>query len=158
MFKEARKKAGLSIQEAAFRLHIGSRTLVSYENGYTLMPPDVVIKAAEVYNEPLLCARYCTESCPIGQVFTQPVEVRSLAEAVLSLMKEYNDIQEMRNKLIEVAADGVITEDELPIFRKILDELLDLEQRIEELKLWAFCVLPVKEIIQKRKEKAVVGR
>lgn len=41
MWKEARIKAGLSRDEAAWRLHIGGRTLYDYETGKTLTPPDI---------------------------------------------------------------------------------------------------------------------
>lgn len=157
MFKEARKQAGLSIEAAAFRLHIGSRTLINYENCHTLVPPEIVLKMAEIYREPTLTARYCAENCPIGQAYSQPVEIKNLAESVLALIKEYNDVREIRDSLIELAADGIISEDELPEFRKILDELLDLEQKIEALKLWAASYLPIGEMIRRRKEKAAIA-
>ncbi|GAV24771.1 transcriptional regulator [Carboxydothermus islandicus] len=153
MLKEARKKAGLSIQEAAFRLHIGARTLVSYENGHTMVPPDVILKAAEVYNEPMLCARYCAKSCPIGQVYANPVEIKDLAIAVLGLLKEEADVHRTVNRLIDITHDGIITEDEMEEFKKILQELIELEQRIQALKLWAVKTLSLQI---KPKEKAAL--
>ncbi|MGB9813495.1 MAG: helix-turn-helix domain-containing protein [Thermovenabulum sp.] len=155
MLKEARKKAGLSIQEAAFRLHIGARTLLNYENGYSIIPPDVVLKAAEVYNEPLLCAKYCVESCPIGQVYATPVEIRDLASSVLSLLKEEADVHSIMHRLVDIAQDGEITEDEVEEFRRILQELIELEQKIETLKLWAIKALSM-AIKPKQKEKAAL--
>lgn len=153
MLKEARKKAGLSIQEAAFRLHIGSRTLLNYENGYSMVPPDIVLKAAEVYNEPLLCARYCVESCPIGQVYATPVEIRDLASSVLGLLKEEADVHSIMHKLVTIAQDGEITQEEIDEFRSILQELIELEQKIETLKLWAVKAL---SLSVKPKEKAAL--
>jgi len=52
MYKQARKEAGLSLEEASHRLHIGRRTLVNYENGHTIIPTELVVKMAEVYNKP----------------------------------------------------------------------------------------------------------
>lgn len=57
--------------------------------------------------------------------------------------------------LIEIAEDGVISEEELPEFEAILDELLDLEQRIEALKLWAARIIPLASIIRKKRKAAV---
>ena len=145
MFKDARKVVGLSLQEAAFRCHIGSRTLVNYEAGITNTPPEVALQMAEVYGDPALTARYCAEYCPIGQVHAQTVEERDLAGAVLGLIKECNDVRTIRNRLIEITEDGIITEDEIPDFEWAMDELLDLERRITTLKLWAARHLPAGE-------------
>lgn len=54
MFRDARNKAGLSREGAAFRLHIGTRTLNNYENGVTVTTPDVVLKMTEVCKQPTL--------------------------------------------------------------------------------------------------------
>lgn len=154
MFKDARKAVGMSIEEAAWRIHIGTRTLVNYENGHTLVPPEVALKMAEVYSQPTLTARYCAEHCPIGQKYAYPVERRDLPAAVLGLIKEFNDVKLLRDKLIELASDGVISEDEVPEFERILNELMDLEQKIESLKLLAASVVPIDQLIRRRKEKA----
>lgn len=154
MFKAARKAAGLSIEAAAFKLHIGSRTLINYENGHTLVPPEIVLKMAEVYGQPVLTAKYCADYCPIGQVYAYPLVDKDLATIVLGFLKEHNDVRLIRSRLIEIAADGLITEEEIPEFEAILNELLDLEQKIEELKLWAARLLPIATMIRRRKEKA----
>ena len=154
MFKDARKDAGLSIEAAAFKLHIGNRTLINYEGGHTLVPPDVALNMAEVYKKPVLTARYCAEYCPIGQKYAYPIEQKSLTGAVLGLIKEINDVKAVRDRLIELASDGVISEKEIPEFERILSELMDLEQRIETLKLLAASLVPIDQLIRKRKEKA----
>jgi DNA-binding XRE family transcriptional regulator len=67
MFIDARKKAGLSRDEAAFRIHIGSRTLLNYEHEMTIPPPDVALKMAEVYDDPSLTADYCSNIAQLGR-------------------------------------------------------------------------------------------
>lgn len=156
MYKKARKSANLSIAEAAWRLHIGSRTLTNYENGYTIVPPEIALKMAEVYGQPALTARYCADYCPIGQIYAYPVADRELTSIVLGLIKEHNDVRLIKSKLIEIAEDGVISEDEVADFEQVVEELMDLEEKIEALKLWALRVLPVARMIRKRKEKAAV--
>ena len=39
MYKEARLAAGLSREKAAWKLHIGNRTLYDYETEKTMVPP-----------------------------------------------------------------------------------------------------------------------
>jgi len=101
MLKEARQKAGLSREEAAWRLHIGTRTLFEYEKGNVLVPPDVVLRMAAVYKQPMITAKYCEESCPIGQVYANPATARSLCQAVLGLLKEHAHVAQIRNRLIK---------------------------------------------------------
>lgn len=158
MFKDARNRAGLSRDEAAFRLHIGTRTLTNYEHQITVTPPEVALKMQEVYQDPTLTARYCSEYCPIGQVFAHSVpEHLDFCQAVMGLLKEHNDVSKIREALMEIASDGVITPDELPDFERVLDELIDLEKRIEEVKLAAAKYLSIPTLIQKRKKAALVA-
>jgi transcriptional regulator with XRE-family HTH domain len=137
MFKDARKGAELSIEAAAFRLHIGSRTLTNYENGHSTVPPDVALKMSEEYGRPDIHARYCSEYCPIGQKHANPVEFRDLEGSVLGVIKELNDVKALKNDLIDITADGKISRDEAENFRRILKEYRELGQKIETLKLWA---------------------
>lgn len=67
-FKLARKEAGLTVEEAAFRIHVSPRALSNYESGQRVPPPDVVAGMAREYKRPDLIREYCGE-CPIGQAF-----------------------------------------------------------------------------------------
>lgn len=66
MYREARFYAGMSAEEAAFRLSVGIRTLYRYERGETVPPADVVCMMAKTYRKPEMLHRYCLDSCPIG--------------------------------------------------------------------------------------------
>ncbi len=147
MLKAARNKAGLSREEASFRLHIGCRTLADYEAGRTVAPPDVVLRMAEVYDQPDLPADYCANLCPIGQIYAYHLAKRDLAVAVLGLLKEMADVERLKGKLIDIAADGNLSREELPEFEEIMHEVCHLEKRIGELKIFAMRngILPTKE-------------
>lgn len=155
IYKMARLEAGKSRLDAAWELHIANSTLERYESGKIIPPPGVVDDMAELYGKKELTAVYCSEICPIGRKYAYHVELKDLAVSVLGLLKEQNDFHLIRDKLVEIAADGVITAGEVPAFRKILNELMDVEQKIETIKLWASSagILPVDEMIQERKEK-----
>jgi transcriptional regulator with XRE-family HTH domain len=159
MFREARNRAGLSREEASFRVHIGSRTLADYEHGVTTPPADVVLRMSEVYEDPGLVAAYCAQCCPIGQVFAHSVpDHGNLCQSVLGLLEEHNDVAQIRDNLVRIASDGVIDEDEIPIFKNIMAELLDLEKRIEELKLQAARIISIPAMMQKRKRPLQAAR
>ena len=157
MYKTARKEAGLSIEEAAFRLHVGMRTLQNYEGGQSMAPPDVVLKMSKVYGLPALSARYCSETCPIGQKYANPVKLKDLACAVLGLTSKIMRLKEANANLIDIAEDGVIEKHEVPTFERVLETLLDIEQEIETLKLQAASIFPVEEMIMRRKNKKALG-
>ena len=153
MYKAARIKAGLSTEAASFRLHIGRRTLINYEGG-SVIPPEVVLKMAEEYEQPGLCAKHCSQNCPIGQKFAQDVEEKELEVAVLRLLKNHTDVRLIRDRLTEIAEDGIIDNEEMPDFENIMEELLGLERSIMAMKLLAARVLPLDKMIQREKNKA----
>jgi len=153
MYKAARNRAGLSAEAAAARIHIGRRTLINYEGYITSTPADVVLLMAETYEQPSLCAKHCSKSCPIGQKFAQDVEEKELEVAVLRLLKNHTDVRLIRDRLTEIAEDGIIDNEEMPDFENIMEELLGLERSIMAMKLLAAKVLPLDKMIQREKEK-----
>lgn len=148
MLKEARNATGLSREEAAHRLYIGTRTLADYECHKTIAPPDVVMRMAEVYTEPALPADYCAKVCPIGQVLAHSLDRPAFAVTVLRVLKEFADVEQLRDRLIEIAADGELRQHEVDDFESILKEVVALEKRIGELKFFALRQgISIKEIM-----------
>lgn len=137
MLRTARNATGLSREEAAHRLYVGSRTLADYELARTIAPPDVVMKMAEVYQEPELTADYCKKICPIGQVVAHCVERSEFAVTVLRVLKEFADVERLKEKLVCIAADGELHRHEVDEFETIMKELVELEKQIQELKFFA---------------------
>ena len=137
MLRAARNTAGISREEAAHRLYIGTRTLADYESCRTVAPPDVVMRMAEVYREPALPADYCSTVCPIGQVLAHSINRSEFAVTVLRVLKEFADVERLRESLITIAADGELHQHEMNDFETILKEMVELEKRIGELKYFA---------------------
>jgi transcriptional regulator with XRE-family HTH domain len=136
MYKTAREAAGLSQEEAAWRLHIGRRTLSDYENHKTLTPPDTVDSMAEEYGQPKLRNMYCTEVCPLGKEHDR-VEDIDFSMAVLGLVDEHDEAGRELKELIKIAKDGKITPDELESYKRIERKMLVLRQKITTLKMRA---------------------
>ena len=137
MYREARNRAKLSREESAHRLYIGTRTLADYESGRTIAPPDVVMRMAEVYQEPELPADYCSKICPIGQVLAHSLERTEFAVTVLRVLKEFADVERIKDRLIHIASDGKVSLHEEVEFRAIMKEIVELERWIGELKYFA---------------------
>ena len=137
MLRKARNAAGISREEAAHRLYIGTRTLADYESGRTIAPPDVVMRMAEVYQEPALTADYCAKVCPIGQVLAHSLNRSEFAVTVLRLLKEFTDVEHLRDSLIHIASDGRVNPHEVDEFTAIIREMVELERQIGELKFFA---------------------
>lgn len=137
MLRTARNKAGLTREEAAHQLYIGTRTLADYELGRTIAPPDVVKQMAEVYREPGILQDYCSILCPIGQILAHSLNRSEFAITVLRLLKEFADVERMRDDLVHIASDGRVNPHEVEDFKTIIKELIELERQIGELKFFA---------------------
>jgi len=137
MLRKARNATGITREEAAHRLYVGTRTLADYELGRTIAPPDVVMRMSKVYREPTLPADYCAKICPIGQVLAHSIERSEFAVTVLRVLKEFADAKELLNGLTRIASDGKINPHEEPEFKEIVKEMIELERWIGELKFFA---------------------
>lgn len=135
MYKQARKEAGMTLEEAAWRLNVAPRTLGKYEAGCLRVPPEIVLAMGQLYAKPELPLHHCAMKCAIGQVYHPVFEVGNIATGTLQLQNELHDVNLRLHELIRIAADGQITPEELPAFETILQELLELNEVIEQLKL-----------------------
>ena len=138
--KEAAKhndKLG-SREGAAELLGISVSSLADYELGNTkVIPVDKVVLMADIYNAPELMAWYCSSECLIGKSLEMPSpEIASVERTTMKLLKQLRqgDIEQVKEKLIDIAADGVISDDEKPDFREVLGYLDELARTISELK------------------------
>lgn len=137
IYFEAREEAGLT-RAAASEL-IGTITesrLEKLETGKTSVVPEDVVDMANAYKRPDLCNYYCTHECRIGRDSVPEVKSSSLSEIVLGMLAALNSLDAQKNRLIDITADGVISDDELPDFVKIQKQLDQIDLTVESLKLW----------------------
>lgn len=127
-----------SREGAAELLGISVSTLADYELGNTkVMPVDKVVLMADLYKAPELITGYCMNECPVHGFLPLATEGKSLEGVALRLLKGFNEdaLKDMRDRLIEITADGQITDDEVPVLRKIITRLEDLVEVISEMKI-----------------------
>lgn len=125
-----------SKEGAAELLGVSVSTLSDYELGLTkIVPPDMVMKMADLYNAPELRNCYCREMCPLGS--DVPVlELEDLDRITVRAMASLRKVAEMKESLLDITLDGVITEDEKPELRKILATLDEISAIAQSLKVW----------------------
>ena len=142
---ECRKRAAkyndkLSSREgAAELLNCSVSSLTDYELGITkVIPVDKVVLMSDLYNAPELKAWYCSNECPIGKSFPMPsAELSTIERTTMKLLKQLKieDVQKVKETLIDITEDGVITEDEKVDLAGILEYLDKLIKAAGELRL-----------------------
>lgn len=129
-----------SREGAAELLGVSVSSLAEYETGVTkVIPVDKIVLMADLYGAPELKLWYCSEECPIGQ--TAPClpsyELNSVESTTLRLLKmlRQDEVKNVTDALIDITADGVISEDEKVDLAEIMDYLGDLIKTAGELQL-----------------------
>lgn len=112
--------------------------LEKIENGNLSARPEDVIMMADIYNKPELCNYYCTKECQIGERYVPAVEtVHDLPQITMELLSNLNALTRYRDRVIDITADGMISDDEISDFNLFRQHLSDMSLAIETLKLWA---------------------
>ena len=92
---------------------------------------------AELYNAPHLLNYYCLKQCPIGKNKPLSEEVLPIERVTVKLMKgtKLELLDDMKDRLMDIAADGKVSEDELDDLQEITAYLEDVAKTINELKI-----------------------
>lgn len=138
--KEAAKynEALSSRERASEQLGISDASLRNYELGITkLIPADIILIMAELYNAPELPSHYCLNECPLGQCHAISEEVHDLDRVTVKLLRnlKVDNIRDIKDRLLDIAEDGVISEEEKPDLKEVLEYLDDLAKTVSELKI-----------------------
>ena len=133
-YQLAREELGLTREKASELLEtIAPERIEKIENERTVPRPDEVLTMAEKYKRPSLCNYYCSRQCPIGE---QYVPMRELSAIVLEMLASLNAMNKEKERLIEITADGHISNDEIDDFIHIRKELERISVTVETLQLW----------------------
>lgn len=138
IYQVTRENLELSREKASELLEsITEDRIVKIEGEKCLPHPDEVLVMADKYNEPNLCNYYCSQQCPIGEVYVPQVKIKELPAIVLEMIASLNSMNKQKDRLIEIAADGAIKSDELEDFIYIQEELERISITVETLQLWS---------------------
>lgn len=127
IYQTAREARGITQEKAAELLGISVESLRAYECGRRLPPTAVVVCMVDVYDTQFLAYQHLKHDI-IADDLLPDISEKTIAEAVLSLIKEIADTNELLPMLISIASDGIIDEAERPAWEKIKKEFGDVVQ------------------------------
>ena len=144
MYFKARKRAAAynerlySREGASELLGISVSTLADYELGNTkVVPVDKVVLMADLYNAPEIITSYCRFECPIHGFLPLATEEKNIQGIALRILKGFDEaeLRNIKSDLIDISEDGIISDDEIPKLREILETLEKMAEIVSELKL-----------------------
>lgn len=136
IYQESRENCELTRDKASELLEtISPDRLYKIENEKQPYP-DEVLAMSKVYKRPELCNYYCTHECEIGKLYIPEVSVKELNQITLEMLATLNSLSREKERLVEIAVDGVISESEKPDFERIQATLNDMAAAISSLQLW----------------------
>lgn len=142
IYYQARLKASqfnskyTSRQGAAEDLQINPTTLSNYELENAPVPHDIILKMSKIYDSPELLNQFCAKYCLIGKNTKEKIEIKDIALIALQISDKLEDINDKKRKLIALAADGFVDENEEAILIEIAEYFTKIKQTINELDLW----------------------
>lgn len=124
-----------SREGAADIMSIDRGRLYRIESGIANPYPEEIRLMADLYNAPELENYYCTNICPLGGDMPK-ADIASLDRISIRALSTFRKLGDTKEMLLDVAADGIVDESEKADMRKILENLEELEQITQSLKLW----------------------
>ena len=115
---------------------ISADRIEKIENEKSLPHPEEVLAMADCYKNPSLCNYFCSHECPIGIEYVPEIRAKDLSQITLEMLATLNKLTHEKERLIEITVDGELSEDELPDFLKIKDQLEKMALAIDSLNLW----------------------
>lgn len=125
-----------SKEYASEQLGVSVSTLSDYELGLTkVVPPDMIIKMADLYNAPELQNYYCRNVCPLGKDMPE-IRNDDLDRISIRALASFRKITTAKELLLDITADGVIEDSEKEDLKKIIETLDEVNEITQNLKVW----------------------
>ena len=137
IYQTSRESLELSREAASELLQfISPDRIEKIENGKSDPHPEEVLAMADAYKNPSLCNYFCSHECPIGREYVPEIRTKDLSQITLEMLATLNKLTREKERLIEITVDGKLTDDEIPDFIKIREELDKMALAIDSLELW----------------------
>lgn len=137
IYQLVREELGLTREQAADMLKtVTADRIEKIENGRAEPQPYDVMTMAKGYKNPSLCNYYCSNQCDIGKEYVQEIRPRVLSAIVLEMLASLNAASRQKDRIIEIAADGNVSGEEIKDFIFIQEELERISATAEALRLW----------------------
>lgn len=109
--------------------------LANIELGTINPHPEEVLMLSDTYNAPELQNHFCSHLCPLGIGTISPIELEELERVTLQLISAMKSLPEVKDGIIDIAADGVIDASEKPRMEQYLEVLDEITNKAQTLKL-----------------------
>ena len=128
IYKTCRKAAGLTQEAAAERLGISVESVRAYETGQRVPPNEVVELMVILYNAQHLAFQHLRETNSMYGSIVPAVPDCSVLEASAKLINRIYAFADSHSdrRLMRIAEDNVIDQDERPEFDAILEDLQEI--------------------------------
>lgn len=137
MYQICRENAGLTREKASELMqYVSADRIEKIESEKSLPHPDEILAMSQCYKAPDLCNHFCSQECPIGQTYVPRLQMKDLSQIVLEMLANLNSLNKEKERLIEITADGQITEDEYRDFKQIQEQLNKISMSVDTLRLW----------------------
>ena len=137
MYYQYREKMGYTREQASEKMNgISASRIEKIDNEKALPHPDEILQMAKCYNAPEMCNMYCSNECPIGKETVPEIELKDISKLTLEMIVSLNSLERDKDRLMEIAVDGVISEDEMADFEAIRKRLSEIAASIDSLELW----------------------
>ena len=137
IYQLCREAQGLTREKASELMDgVSASRIEKIEYGTQNPTPYDVIQMADCYKRPDLCNYYCSHKCEIGQRYVPEIEVTNLSNIILETIASLNEINPLTGRLIQIARDGKISDDEMKDFAYISKKLDEISLAIDSLNLW----------------------
>lgn len=151
LYQLARERMGLSREKASELTGIEPFKIERIENQkISQISPYDVYDMATAYKDPMLCNHYCTNECPIGMKYVPEVKMEGLKEITIEMLASLNSLEKQEDRMLEIARNGRVEENELEDFVFIQKELEQLSAAVDSLRIWSERMLATGSIDEKR--------
>ena len=131
-----RRIAGMTQERWAEALGISVESVRLYESGRGMPSDDVVTRMVEVSGTPVLGYWHLLNKSRVAADLLPQVDTIALPQAVIQLLRRIRDFDGAHriDRLVDIAEDGRIDQDERPDFEQITRELDGIVQAAMQLK------------------------
>ena len=137
IYQQYREEQGLTREKASQEMtDVSASRIEKIEYELQEPTPYDIIQMADCYKHPDLCNYYCSHKCMIGDRYVPEIKVSELSTIILETIASLNEINPLTSRLIQIARDGKITDDEIKDFAYISQKLDEVSLAIDSLNLW----------------------
>ena len=139
IYRTARNSAGYTQEAEAELLDLSVESIRAYETGVRFPGNDTVERMVEVYNTQHLAYQHLKTTNALMSRVVPALEERSIMEAAIRLNNRLNRFLKANTaeRLLEMAEDGEITDDERMEFEEIVSSIRELTKSMLELDVFA---------------------